>query len=63
MPTELDVADLAGANSKARAWSAEVNGRPHSEICAIPAERLASGAGAVGPAAVAAPAVRAGDAA
>lgn len=33
-------ATLADANEAARVWCAEVNGRPHSEICAIPAERL-----------------------
>ena len=49
VPTEPDVADLPGANSKARAWSAEVNGRPHSEICAIPAERLATERELLGP--------------
>jgi transposase len=33
--------DLATANTAARAWCAEVNGRVHSETCAVPAERLA----------------------
>ena len=32
--------DLGGANAAARQWCAEVNGVRHSEICAIPAERL-----------------------
>jgi transposase len=32
--------DLAVANSAAAAWCAEVNGTVHSEICAVPAERL-----------------------
>ena len=32
--------DLASANAQARAWCAEVNGRVHSEIAAVPAERL-----------------------
>jgi len=32
--------DLAAANAAARAWCAEVNRQVHSEICAIPAERL-----------------------
>ena len=32
--------DLAAANAAARAWCAEVNGAVHSEICAVPAERL-----------------------
>jgi transposase len=31
---------LAVANEAARQWCAEVNGVPHSEICAVPAERL-----------------------
>ncbi len=34
--------DLTVANIAARAWCAEVNGVAHSEICAIPAERLAA---------------------
>ncbi len=33
---------LAAANDAARVWCAEVNGRVHSEIVAIPAERLAT---------------------
>jgi transposase len=32
--------DLAADNGAARAWCAEVNGVTHSEICAVPAERL-----------------------
>jgi hypothetical protein len=32
--------DLAAANLAARAWCTEVNGVPHSEICAVPAVRL-----------------------
>jgi Mu transposase, C-terminal domain/Integrase core domain len=35
-------ADLAAANAAARAWGAEVNGRPHRETAAVPAERLAA---------------------
>ncbi|GGL60131.1 hypothetical protein GCM10014719_71620 [Planomonospora parontospora subsp. antibiotica] len=34
--------DLTVANIAARAWCAEVNGVAHSEICAIPVERLAA---------------------
>jgi transposase len=34
--------DLATANTAARAWCAEVNGRSHAEIAAIPDERLAT---------------------
>ncbi len=40
IPEELSVTDLAGANDKGLAWSDEVNAVVHSEICAIPAERL-----------------------
>ena len=32
--------DLDAANAAARQWCAEVNGVTHSEICAVPAERL-----------------------
>jgi hypothetical protein len=32
--------DLRAANAAARAWCAEVNAAVHSEICAIPDERL-----------------------
>jgi hypothetical protein len=32
--------DLAAANLAASAWCTEVNGVPHSEICAVPAVRL-----------------------
>jgi transposase len=35
-------ADLSMANAAARAWCAEVNGQVHSEIAAVPAERLAT---------------------
>jgi len=40
IPEELSVADLPGANEKAASWCKEVNAALHSEICAIPAERL-----------------------
>jgi hypothetical protein len=40
IPEDLSVADLAGANEKGLAWCDEVNAVVHSEICAIPAERL-----------------------
>jgi transposase len=40
IPAELSVADLAGANELGLAWCDEVNAVVHSEICAIPAERL-----------------------
>ncbi len=38
--TEDGFADIDAANGAARAWGAEVNGRVHSEIAVIPAERL-----------------------
>jgi transposase len=40
VPAEPGVADLAAANNAAAAWCAEVNAAVHSEICAVPAERL-----------------------
>jgi transposase len=40
VPTEPDVERLDEANETARVWCGEANGRLHSEICAIPAERL-----------------------
>jgi hypothetical protein len=33
-------ADLAAGNAAARAWYADVNDQVHSEICAVPTERL-----------------------
>jgi len=41
IPQALAVNDLAAANAAGVAWAAEVNGAQHSEICAVPAERLA----------------------
>ena len=40
MVPQAPFADLAAANVQAAAWCAEVNGVMHSEICAVPAERL-----------------------
>ena len=40
IPEGLSVSDLATANEKAKLWCEEVNAVVHSEICAIPAERL-----------------------
>lgn len=40
IPEELRVTDLAHANAKGVAWCLEVNARVHTEIAAIPAERL-----------------------
>jgi len=39
--TEGGFPDSGAANAAARAWCAEVNGRVHSEIAAVPRERLA----------------------
>ena len=40
MVAQAPFGDLAAANAAAAAWCAEVNGAVHSEICAVPAERL-----------------------
>ena len=40
IPEALTVSDLATANEKGRVWCDEVNSVIHSEICAVPAERL-----------------------
>ena len=40
MVPQTPFGDLAAANAAAAAWCAEVNGVTHSEICAVPAERL-----------------------
>ena len=40
IPEALTVSDLATANAKGEAWCEDVNAAVHSEICAIPAERL-----------------------
>ena len=42
IPGELSVADLAAANAAGVMWRAEVNAAVHSEICAVPDERLAA---------------------
>lgn len=41
VPADDWAGDLAAANTAAVAWCAEVNGARHSEIAAVPAERLA----------------------
>ena len=41
MIPQAPFAGLAAANAAAAAWCAEVNAAVHSEICAVPAERLA----------------------
>jgi transposase len=40
MVAQAPFGDLAAANAAAAAWCAEVNAAAHSEICAVPAERL-----------------------
>jgi transposase len=40
MVPQAPFGDLAAANTAAAGWCAEVNGAVHSEICAVPAERL-----------------------
>jgi hypothetical protein len=42
-------ADFTAANQEAAAWCAEVNGVVHSEICAVPAERLVTERELLGP--------------
>ena len=42
-------ADFTAANHEAAAWCAEVNGAVHSEICAVPAERLVTERDLLGP--------------
>jgi transposase len=41
IPAELTVADLVAANAAGVGWCVEVNAAVHSEIVAVPAERLA----------------------
>lgn len=49
IPAELTVADLAAANAAGRVWMAEVNDAVHSEIVAVPAERLVTERELLGP--------------
>lgn len=49
VPLGLSAGDLAGANEEARAWCAEVNARLHSEISAVPAQRLEAERALLGP--------------
>jgi hypothetical protein len=49
VPTEPSLADLASANAEAAGWCAEVNTVVHSEICAVPAQRLDAERGLLGP--------------
>ena len=49
MVPQAPFGDLAAANAAATAWCAEVNGVVHSEICAVPAERLLTERELLGP--------------
>jgi hypothetical protein len=49
VPAEPSVADLTAANTAAAGWCAEVNAVVHSEICAVPAERLEQERALLGP--------------
>ena len=49
MVPQAPFGDLAAANAAARAWCAEVNGAVHSEICAVPAERMLTERELLGP--------------
>ena len=40
IPAQASPANTAAANTAAAAWCAEVNAAAHSEICAVPADRL-----------------------
>jgi transposase len=48
IPAELDANDVPAANRHAAAWCVEVNAVTHSEICAVPAERLVQERGLLG---------------
>jgi hypothetical protein len=49
VPQGLAGTDLVKANQAAEAWCAEVNGRSHSETCAVPEERLEAERPLLGP--------------
>ena len=49
MVPQAPFGDLTAANAAARAWCAEVNGVVHSEICAVPAERMLTERELLGP--------------
>ncbi len=49
MVAQAPFAGLAAANATAAAWCAEVNGVVHSEICAVPAERMLTERELLGP--------------
>ena len=49
MVAQAPFGDLTAANAAAAEWCAEVNGVVHSEICAVPAERLVTERELLGP--------------
>jgi hypothetical protein len=49
VPSEVSVDNLVGANAGAVFWCAEVNAKVHSEICAVPEERLVAERQLLGP--------------
>ena len=49
MVPQAPFGDYAAANAAAAAWCAEVNGVTHSEICAVPAERMVTERELLGP--------------
>lgn len=49
VPRELHAGDLAEANTAAAEWCEEVNAVTHSEICAVPAERVLAERDVMGP--------------
>jgi hypothetical protein len=49
MVPQAPFGDLAAANAAAAAWCADVNGAVHSEICAVPAERMLTERELLGP--------------
>ena len=49
MVPQAPFGDLIAANAAARSWCAEVNGVVHSEICAVPAERMLTERELLGP--------------
>jgi transposase len=63
IPAELEAPwpDLATANAAARAWCAEVNARLHSEIQAIPTERVQAERGVLRPLPLLRPPLREGE--
>ena len=63
VPAELEGSwpDLAAANTAAKAWCAEVNGRMHSETAAIPLERLHTERGVLRPVPLLRPPLRQGE--